>query len=103
MNLQSGHIIRDVVVYSVGTQARYNGLLYLVATSGSWTVRQFFDSTQAERRCMTTRSGRSFRAGEMAENALQEMLLKLIEDRQKRRLKTKELDEKKNACNASER
>ena len=33
---------------------------------------------------MTTRSGRSFRAGEMAEQALQDMLQKLIEDRQKR-------------------
>ena len=33
---------------------------------------------------MTTRSGRSFRAGEMSEQALQDMLQKLIEDRQKR-------------------
>ena len=33
---------------------------------------------------MTTRSGRPFRAGEMAEQALQDMLRKLIEDRQKR-------------------
>ena len=33
---------------------------------------------------MTTRSGRSFRAGEMTEQALQDMLQKLIEDRQKR-------------------
>ena len=33
---------------------------------------------------MTTRSGRSFRAGEMSERALQDMLQKLIEDRQKR-------------------
>ena len=33
---------------------------------------------------MTTRSGRSFRAGEMAVQALQDMLQKLIEDRQKR-------------------
>ena len=33
---------------------------------------------------MTTRSGRSLRAGEMTGQALQEMLQKLIEDRQKR-------------------
>ena len=62
---------RGITAFYIWWQRRDLGLL------GS------FLTLQAERRCMTTHSGRSFRAGEMAENALQEMLLKLIEDRQK--------------------
>ena len=58
-----------MLAYRVGTLARYNNLLHLVAASRDPGPFGSFLTLHDERRCMTNRS---FRAGKTAENAQQE-------------------------------